>query len=93
MKRNIQQYWQEIRELEAGLPEFVWVISRGVVTQVPANAAARLLHAKTHRVATDAELHGHLRREEECSRRARREGLRREGKAIVVADERGDRRP
>ena len=82
--RNVRQYWQEVRAIEAGLPEFVWLYSQGVVSQVTASAAARLLHAETHRLATDAEVQGHRSAEEEAYRRARQERMKREGRALVL---------
>jgi hypothetical protein len=84
VSRDIRRYWQEIRALEAGLPEFVWLTAGSVVAQVTALAAARLLHAGTHRLATDAEVQAHHSAEEETARRARRERLKREGRALVL---------
>jgi hypothetical protein len=52
--RDLRKYWQEIREIEKSLPEFVWLTSLdnaprgqrgGCIAQVAAAAAARLLHA------------------------------------------------
>ena len=54
--RDLKQYWEAIRALEASLPEFVWVISEGCLSEVSAHIAAKLLHAKSHRVATEEEV-------------------------------------
>jgi len=86
MSRDIRQYWQELRALEASLPEFVWLVSghAGIVTQAPAGIAARLLRAKAHRRATDEEVAGHHARELEANRAAREEKMRRQGTSLVV---------
>jgi hypothetical protein len=89
MSRNIGQYWQERRALEASLPEFVWVVSvrdagATAVTQVPAAVAARLLRGKSHRRAAEAEVEAHHAREQEANRAARVERMRRQGTSLVV---------
>jgi len=84
MSRDIRQYWQELRALEASLPEFVWLISGKVTTQVPASVAARLLRAKSHRKATDDEVAEHHALELEANRAAREERMRRQGTSLVV---------
>ena len=91
MSRDIRQYWQEVRELEATLDEFVWLASASeaearFVTEVPAAVAARLLRRKSHRVATEAEVAGHLERERANHKRAREEAMRRQGRSLVVVD-------
>ena len=66
--RDLRKYWQEIREIEKSLPEFVWLMSLdnpsrgqtgGCIAQVAAAAAARLLHAKSHGLATDPAVQAH----------------------------------
>lgn len=85
--RDMRQYWREIRELAAELPEFVWLAEGNeparFVTQVPAEAAARLLHAKSHRLATAAEVEAHLAREAAMERQARAEQRRSQGTVLV----------
>jgi hypothetical protein len=83
---NIRQYWQAVRAIEAALPTDVWLVamsSPDFLTQVPAEAAAKMLHAKTHRLATEEEIGAHHAREAEANKAARRERLRRSGAAVV----------
>jgi hypothetical protein len=87
MSRDIRQYWQEIRELEAGLPESVWLVpAKGpvVLTQASAAVAARLLRRNLHRRATEEEVESHLAAEQEANRAAREERMRRQGTSLVV---------
>jgi hypothetical protein len=91
--RDLRKYWQEIREIEKSLPEFVWLISSdhppreqngGCMAQVAAAAAARLLHAKSHRLAADEEIQAHQTAENEAKRLAFHEGLRKRGIAVIA---------
>jgi hypothetical protein len=90
---NIRQYWQAVRAIEATLPEFVWLVDAienkdvVVVTQVAADVAAKLIHAKTHRVATQDEVDAHRDREATANKNARRERLGRAGSAVVSVEE------
>ena len=90
--RDLKKYWQEIREIERSLPEFMWLTSvecsfqgqvGGSVAEVSASQAAPLLHAKSHRVATDEEVSAYQTREEAHKRRFFDEHLQRKGVAIV----------
>lgn len=90
---DLRQYWQEVRALERSLPEFVWLMSqedakRGMVggrmAQVGAAPAAQLLHARSHRMATEDEIAGHLEKENQARRQSVHEGLRRRGIAVVA---------
>ena len=85
--RDVREYWKEIRAAVAALPEFVWVAPAGgearFATEVPAEVAARLLHAKTHRLATPGEVEAHLAREAAVERQARVELLSRKGTVVV----------
>ena len=81
--RDLQQYWQEIRAIENGLPQFVWVIAEDCLIEVARAVAARLLHAKSHRLATDDEVKARNAREAEESKKAEREKKRREGIEVV----------
>jgi hypothetical protein len=81
--RDLQLYWQEIRALEASLPQFVWVIADGVLSEVSAYIAAKLLHGKSHRVATEKEISEHAARGAAANRDATRESLSRRGVAVV----------
>lgn len=91
MSRDIREYWREVRTIKEGLPEFVWLVSLAVssprfVTETPAAIAARLLKAKTHRLATKEEVETHSAREAERVKQARHERMRRSGAAIVVVE-------
>lgn len=81
--RDLQRYWQEIRAIQAGLPEFVWVIAEQCLIEVSSAIAARLLHAKSHRLATEEEVAAQKQRDRESKRRQTREKLRREGVAVI----------
>lgn len=90
--RDLRKYWQEIREIENSLPECVWLTSlghprgqkAGCIAQVAAAAAARLLHAKSHRLATDEEMQAHQTAQDEAKRLAFHEGLRKRGIAVIA---------
>ncbi len=90
--RDLRAYWQEIRALEKSLPQFVWLMSldspkRGMVggrmAEVGAEQAAPLLHAGSHRRATDEEIDAHLARESDARRQSYYDGLKRKGIAVV----------
>ena len=90
--RDLRTYWQEIRETEKSLPEFVWLVSLanpargqtgGCMVQVAARTAARLLHTQSHRLAAAEEIQAHLAAEEESRRAAFHEGLRKRGIAMI----------
>jgi hypothetical protein len=90
--RDLKKYWQEVREIERSLPEFVWLTSveccfqgqvGGSVAEVSASQAAPLLYAKSHRVATEDEVSSYRAREEAHKQRVLSEDLQREGVAIV----------
>ena len=98
--RDLRKYWQEIREIEKSLPEFVWLMSvdnpsrgqtGGCTAQVTAAAAARLLHAKSHRLATDGEIQAHQTAEDEAKHLAFHEGLRKRGIAVIAIPGEGER--
>jgi hypothetical protein len=93
MMRDLKVYWQEIRALQRSLPEFVWLMSledakRGMVggrmAEVSAAPAARLLHASSHRRATEEEIAAHLEKENQARRQGVHDGLRRRGIAVVA---------
>lgn len=81
--RDVRRYWQEVRVIEAGLPEFVWLVGDGPPVHVPAAQAALFLHAKSHRIAEDSEIAAHQAAEHEQDFQTRREQLRRQGVAVV----------
>lgn len=94
--RDLKQYWREVREVERNLPPFVCLMSLtdpqrglvgGVLSEVPAAAAAKLLHAQSHRPATAEEIAAHLEHRSTAVRREFHEGLRRQGITIVPVPE------
>ena len=83
--RDIRRYWKEVRELEASLPEFVWLVDvEGLVpVEAPAGLAAQLLLAKSHRVASEEELGVQREKEIVAGKELQRDRRRREGVAVV----------
>ncbi len=90
---DLKLYWQEVRALASSLPQFVWLMSladasRGMVGgRWPKRAVRRrpkLLHAKSHRMATEDEIAAHLASEEKKRSETHHEGLRRRGIAVVA---------
>jgi hypothetical protein len=86
--RDVRQYWKQVSDAAAALPEFVWLAQAGAdpapfAIQAPAAIAARLLVAKTHRLAQPAEVDAQLAREAAFERSARAEQRRRKGTAVV----------
>ena len=85
---DVRRYWQEIRAIEKNLAEFVWLAgvedSHGSIVELAAAQAAHLLHAKTHRMATDVEIAARRADEAAAKDSVRRERLRRLGTAIVT---------
>jgi hypothetical protein len=89
---DFRQYWQEIRTIQSQLPDYVWMMSLedavsrlvgGCLVEVAADLAARLLHAKSHRLATEAEVASLRDKVAETKREAVHQGRRRRGIAIV----------
>jgi len=95
--RDLKRYWKEVRELERNLPAYVWLMSLedplrdqagGTLAEVPAAAAAKLLHAKSHRPATAEEIAGYLDKRSAAVQQEFHENLRRKGISIVPVPER-----
>jgi len=87
MMSDLKRLWQEIREIQATLPEFVRVVEVGRAhppIEVKAEVAARLLQASSHRLATEAEVGSQRDREVALTRRRAEDRLRREGIAVVA---------
>lgn len=89
---NLKTYWDEIHALETSLPDFVWLMSLhnpakgqrgGSISQVSASVAARMLHANSHRLASEEETEAHLAQQDSVRREAFRQRLHRQGIAIV----------
>jgi hypothetical protein len=90
--RDLQKYWQEIRSAAAAMPPYVWLMSlddpkRGMrggnLVEVAAETAAKLLHANSHRRATEEEIEAHRAAEAEAQRAAFHQRLRMKGVTIV----------
>jgi hypothetical protein len=81
---DVKRYWQEVRAIEKTLPEFVWLAGmENSLVEVAAAQAAHLLHAKSHRLATEEEIAARRAEEEAAKDCVRHERLRRQGIAIV----------
>jgi hypothetical protein len=90
--RDIRRYWQEVRALQASLPEFVWLVDveGSAPVEVTAMRAAQLLLAKSHRLASDEELSAQRGKEIVAGKALKRDTRRREGVVVVVS---GDSQP
>jgi len=84
--RDLKKYWKDVREMERNLPPFVWLMSLedswrgltgGVLTEVPAAEAAKLLYAKSHRPATAEEIAAHMEKRSAAVRQEFHADLRR----------------
>jgi len=84
--RDIRRYWQEVRALEASLPEFVWLVDveGSVPVEVGARLAAQLLIEKSHRLASEEELSTQREIEAGARKERQRERRRRDGVAVVA---------
>ena len=89
---DLKKYWQEIRALEQSLGGDVWLMSlenrargqvAGSMAEVAAGAAAKLLHAKSHRLATDEEIAAHRDGEAETQRQGFQKKMRDQGIAVI----------
>jgi hypothetical protein len=101
--RDFKRYWDEVREIRTGLPEFVSLVSigngggngggengggedGGAPVEAGSDIAARLLHAKTHRIATSQEVVHYQAEKSERNRREAAERRLREGIAVVEVE-------
>jgi hypothetical protein len=89
---DLKKYWQEIRAIERSLAKDVWLMSlenrargqvAGSIAEVAAEAAAKLLHGKSHRLATDEEIAAHRGGQAEAQRLSFQKKLREEGIAVI----------
>ena len=90
--RDLQQYWREIRAVAASLPAHVWLVSledakRGMrggrMVETSAETAAKLLHANSHRQATEEEIAEYRAERDRQERAAFHEKLRVRGVTVV----------
>ena len=89
---NLKKYWDDIHKLETELPDFAWLMSLqnpakgqvgGRITQVSSQVGARLIHANSHRLATEEETQAYLAEQERQKREAFQQRLQRQGIAMV----------
>ena len=89
---DLRKYWQEIRAIEKSLPAEVWLVSlqnlakgqvAGSIVEVAAAVAARLLHAKSQRLATDQEIETHQAQQAEIQRQVFEQRMRTQGIAVI----------
>ena len=82
--RDLRKYWAEVNAIGRGLADSVWVASPGgPLVEVPAAVAAKMLQAKSHRLATEEEIAVHKAGQDEARRRAFHDDLRKKGIAVV----------
>lgn len=89
---DLKKYWQEIRAIEKSLPAEVWLVSLqnlakgqvgGAIVQVAAAVAAKLLHAKSQRLATENEIGAHKAQQDEIKRQVFEQRMRSQGIAVI----------
>jgi hypothetical protein len=89
---DLGKYWRELRVIEKTLPDFVWLMSLdnplkdqtgGSMVEVAAAIAAKLLYAKSHRLATEEETAAHLLKQQDTQQQAFQRRLRDKGIAVV----------
>ena len=89
---DLKKYWQEIRAIEKSLPAEVWLVSLqnlakgqvgGAIVEVAAAVAAKLLHAKSQRLATEEEVQAHKEQQGEAQRLVFEQRMLKQGIAII----------
>jgi hypothetical protein len=94
---DLKRYWQEIRAIEKSLPAEVWLVSlqnlaKGQVgvsmVEAAALVAAKLLYAKSQRLATEEEIQAHKALEDETKRQAFEQQMRQQGIAVIPVESR-----
>lgn len=89
---DLKKYWQEIREIEKSLPAEVWLVSLpnvakgqvgGSMVETAAAIAAKLLYAKSQRLATEEEIHAHKAQQAETQRMVFEQRMRSQGIAVI----------
>lgn len=94
---DLKKYWQEIRAIEKSLPAEVWLVSlqnlakgqvAGAMVEVAAAVAAKLLHAKSQRLATDEEIQAHKAQQAEIQRQVFEQRMRSQGIAVISVESR-----
>jgi hypothetical protein len=89
---DLKRYWQEIRAIEKSLPAEVWLVSLqnlakgqvgGAIVEAAAAVAAKLLHAKSQRLATEEEVQAHKGQQDETKREVFEQRMRSQGIAVI----------
>jgi 2,4-dienoyl-CoA reductase-like NADH-dependent reductase (Old Yellow Enzyme family) len=89
---DLKKYWQEIRAIEKSLPAEVWLVSLqnlakgqvgGAIAEVAAAVAAKLLHARSQRLATDEEIEAHKAQQDQVKRQIFEQRMRKQGIAVI----------
>ena len=81
---NLRKYWQTLREIENTLPQYVWLYSQvGGLVEANAAVAARMIHAKSHRLATPEEIQHYRDQQRELLKRQFEQRLRDKGIAVI----------
>ena len=94
---DLKKYWQEIRAIEKSLPAEVWLVSLqnlakgqvgGSIVQAAAVVAAKLLYAKSQRLASEQEIQAHRALEEATKRQIVEQRMRSQGIAVIPVESR-----
>jgi len=94
---DLKKYWQEIRAIERSLPAEVWLVSlqnlakgqtAGAMVEAVAGVAAKLLYAKSQRLATEEEIQAHKAQQAEARRRVFEQRMRSQGIAVIPVESR-----
>ena len=84
---SLKKYWQALREIEQTLPEYVYLYSQGGLVEVSAAVAAKLLQAKSHRLATPEEIQQHRDQQQDIQKQQFQQRLRDKGIAVVPIEQ------
>ena len=94
---DLKKYWQEIRAIEKSLPAEVWLMSLqnlakgqagGAIVEVAAAVAAKLLHAKSQRLATEEEIQTHKALQAGTKRQVLEQRMHSQGIAVIPVESR-----
>lgn len=94
---DLKKYWQEIRAIEKSLPAEVWLVSlqnlakgqvAGSIAEVGSAVAAKLIHAKSQRLATEEEIQSHKAQQAETQRQVLEQRMARQGIAVIPVESR-----
>jgi hypothetical protein len=92
MSQQLKMYWQQVRDVEARLPQDVFLTSiedrftgraGGVVCEVDRASAARCVVDGSHRVATEEEIEAYRLDQDERKRAGQAAALLAQGRTVV----------